>query len=100
MRQVRRRGRLPGRVHFSNLTLRTGVTASRSLYDWWKTVLNGGTQRKNLSIILLGEDATEVKRWNVFNAWVCKYEGPSLNAKGSEVAIESVEIVNEGIELV
>jgi phage tail-like protein len=33
------------------------------------------------------------------NAWVSKLSGPSLNAKGNEIAIESVEVVCDRIEL-
>jgi phage tail-like protein len=39
-----------------------------------------------------------VTRWNFKNAWPCKYEGPKLNAKGNEVAIETLELACEWIE--
>jgi phage tail-like protein len=47
---------------------------------------------------LLDDDGTEVVRWNFFHGWIAKWEGPTLNAKGNEVAIETVEIAHEGLE--
>ena len=38
-------------------------------------------------------------RWNFENGWINKIEAPTLNATGNEVAIESVEIVHEGLTL-
>jgi len=40
-----------------------------------------------------------VARWQLRRAWPAKWEGPSLDAKTSEVAIETLELVHEGIEL-
>jgi phage tail-like protein len=34
-------------------------------------------------------------RWDFENAWINKIEGPSLNATGNEVAIESMELCHE-----
>ncbi|MCI0357896.1 MAG: phage tail protein, partial [Planctomycetaceae bacterium] len=34
------------------------------------------------------------------DAWITKWEGPDLKGTGNEVAIESIEIAHEGIELV
>ena len=33
------------------------------------------------------------------NAWPVKIEGPSLNASANEVAIESLELAHEGLEI-
>jgi phage tail-like protein len=38
--------------------------------------------------------------WRVRNARPVKIEGPALNATGNDVAIESVEIMHDGIEIV
>lgn len=37
-------------------------------------------------------------RWNFVRGWPAKWEGPALNA-ASEVAIETLEIAHEGLEL-
>ena len=37
--------------------------------------------------------------WKFREGWPCKWEGPTLNAKNNEVAIETLEICHEGLEL-
>jgi phage tail-like protein len=48
---------------------------------------------------LLDDQRTEVLRWNFHNGWISKWEGPTLNAESNEVAMESIEIAHEGLEL-
>jgi len=91
--------KIPGLRKYSNITLKRGYTSDRSLWDWMKQVLDGTVVRRNMTIVLLDEARRPVLRWNVRQAWPCKYEGPALNAKGTDVAIEIVEICHEGIEL-
>ena len=35
-------------------------------------------------------------RWNFFNAWPTKWTGPTFNAEGNDVAIETLELAHEG----
>ena len=82
--------KLPGKVTYPDITLKWGVTDSRELYDWHLAALNGQVQRKHGSIILQDDAGQEKVRWNFFNAWPTKWEGPTLNAKGNDVAIDSL----------
>jgi phage tail-like protein len=91
--------KLPGRVRYSNVTLTRGITTSRDLWDWWQTVVDGALQRRNVVITLLDDSGNEVVRWNLRDAWIAKIEGPNLEAGGNEVAIESIELAHEGLEL-
>ncbi len=90
--------KLPGLTKYGNLVLRRGVTKDAELWNWRKTVVDGKAVRRNGSVTLLDDDGTEVARWNFFNGWICKWEGPALNAKANEVAIETIEIAHEGLE--
>jgi phage tail-like protein len=92
--------KLPGLVKYSNIVLKRGITLDHSLWDWFKQGLNGKVQRANMVVTLLDDQRQPVVRWAVHEAWPCKYEGPALNAKGNEVAIETLEICHEGLELV
>ena len=57
--------------------------------------------RKDVAIIVLGEDGTtEVARFLVLQAWPRRFVIGDLHAKGNEVLIETIELVNEGIERV
>jgi phage tail-like protein len=90
--------KLPGMTKYSNITLKWGITDSRELYDWYRDVVNGKIERKNGSIVLLDLQGQEALRWNFFNGWPSKWDGPDFTAKGNDVAIETLEIANEGVE--
>jgi phage tail-like protein len=92
--------KLPGLHKFGNITLKRGLTKDRSLWDWRASVVEGQVQRRNGSIVLLDAAGEEVLRFNFFNGWPCKWEGPTLNARTSEIAIETLEIAHEGFDLV
>ncbi len=89
--------KLPGLVKHSNITLKWGMSDDTELWEWRKRAMDGKVQRKNGSIILLDTSGTEVRRWNFREAWPSKWTGPSFNATGNEVAIETLEIVHEGV---
>ncbi|MDR7550344.1 MAG: phage tail protein [Armatimonadota bacterium] len=91
--------KLKGRVRLGNLILRWGATGSRDLYDWWRRVQDGAADRRTISVILLDDDRTPVKRWNFRAAWPVRYEISALDAAGHEVLIETLEVAHEGMEL-
>lgn len=90
--------KLPGLIKFANIVLKRGITESLELYNWYKAIMQGKNDRRDGSIILLDDERTPVTRWNFKNAFPCKYQGPDLNAKTSEVAIETLELACEYIE--
>ncbi|MGE5820351.1 MAG: phage tail protein [Deltaproteobacteria bacterium] len=90
--------KLAGLTKFAPIILKRGITKERDLWNWYKNIINGNTDRRNGSIVLLGNDHTPVARWNFTNGWPAKWEGPHLKAKGNEVAIETLEIEHEGLE--
>jgi phage tail-like protein len=91
--------KLPGRVAYPNVRLSRGLTTSRDLWDWWRTVVDGSLERRNVSITLLDDTRTPVLRWLLRNAWIAKFEAPDLDASANEVAIETIELAHEGLEL-
>jgi len=95
---VRNRTR-PGRSSFSNILLRRGYTTSPELWNWYKAVLDGRIERKAGSVILCGDDGSEIMRYNFFEGWPCRWKSMSLNAVGPTGSlIEEIEIVVEAIE--
>jgi phage tail-like protein len=92
--------KLIGLAKYPNIILKRGLTQDHSLWDWFKKTVLGTVQRTTVTITLLDDQRQPVLRWNVREAWPCKWEGPTLNAKTSEAAIESIEICHEGIDLV
>ena len=91
--------KLPGLTRYANIVLRHGITKDHELWDWRKNIVEGNPDRRNGSIKLLDDQRNEVVRWSFRDGWICKWEGPALNAKSNEVAIETIEIAHEGLEL-
>ena len=91
--------KIPGLRKFGSITLKRGLVRSDELWQWHKAALDGNVDRRSGSIILLEDDRQEALRWNFFEAWPSKYEGPLLRAGSSEVAIETLTLVCERIEI-
>lgn len=91
--------KFPGRVRYPNVTLTRGITTSHDLWDWWQTVVDGRLERRDVAVVLLDDSRTPVLRWLLHDAWIARIEGPTLEAGGKELAIESIELAHEGLEL-
>jgi phage tail-like protein len=91
--------KLTGLRKFANIALKRGFTDNTELWDWYKNVLNGVSDRRDGPIVLRDEEHTDILRWNFENGWICKWEGPAMNATSNDVAIESIEICVERVEL-
>jgi len=94
--------KIPGLIKYGNLTLKWGITDSLELYDWRKLVEQGkmSEARRNMAVILMDEEGKPASRWELSAAWPNKYDAPDLNAKGTDIAIETLEIVHEGMKRV
>lgn len=91
--------KLVGLRKYTNIVLKRGYTQDKSLWEWYGNIHNGVADRRNVTIILMDEARVPVIRWHAENAWVNKIEGPSFKASGNEIAIESVELVHEGLTI-
>ncbi|MBU0553581.1 phage tail protein [Myxococcota bacterium] len=85
----------PGQMKYSNITLKRGYVSTPYLWEWWKAVREGKVQRKSGSIILQNDHGLEVMRYNFFEAWPCKWKGFTLDGKGTDSAVEEIEMVVE-----
>ncbi|MCQ5128643.1 phage tail protein [Butyricicoccus faecihominis] len=90
-------GKQPGLVKYGNVTLKWGTTAVTDLYNWAKEVEHGTINRKTVTISLLSDTGDELAKWSLTDAWPTKYTAPDFNATNNEVAIESLELVHEGL---
>jgi len=92
--------KMPGIPQYSNITLKRGVYKSdNEFFQWLNTVKMNNIERRDLTISLLNESHEPVTSWKVKYAWPCKVEGPTLNSTGNEVAVESIELCHEGINI-
>jgi len=92
--------KMPGMQKYSNITLKRGTFKSDNEYfAWWNTVKLNTIERRDITISLLNEEHEPVVTWKVKNAWPTKIQSTDLKADGNEVAIESMEIVHEGLTI-
>ena len=91
--------KLPSMTKHNNITLKWGLTDSRELFDWYVDITKGKIDRRNGSIVVMDTDGTtEAVRWNFYDGWPAKWDGADFNAKGTDVAIETLEIAHERFE--
>jgi phage tail-like protein len=88
----------PAPAKFSSIVLKRGITSDAELWEWRRKATEGKIERKSGSIVLLDETGKTKTRWNFREGWPAKWTGPTFNATTNEVAIETLEIVHEGLE--
>jgi phage tail-like protein len=92
--------KIPGLKKFENITLKKGVFQNDlRFYDAWKDVQANKERRKEMIVQLLDEEHNPVMTWTVAKAFVLTLGSPDFNSTSNEIAIETIEIGHEGIEL-
>jgi len=91
----------PGAESFGNVILHRGMTSGFDLWDWWERFRRGQAARATCDIVVLSPDlAQERVRFRLYNCLPAKITGPALDAAGNDIAIESLELACEGIDIV
>jgi phage tail-like protein len=92
--------KMPGLTSHSNITLKRGsFKKDNEFFTWWIANKLETVERRDLIISLLNEDHEPVITWKVKNAWPSKIQSTDLKADDNSVAIESMEIVHEGLTI-
>lgn len=91
--------KLPGLRKYGPIVLKRGMTKDTTLWDWYKNIANGKADRRNGAVILMDEARNDVLRWHFESAWPNKMNVSEFKAGGNEVAIETIELIVEGITL-
>ena len=68
--------------------------------DQEKTINLNKVERRDITISLLNEKHEPVITWRVHNAFPVKVQASDLKADGNEVAIETLELAHEGLDIV
>jgi phage tail-like protein len=92
--------KFPGRSKQTNLVLKRGIVG-RDLWQWYWDLTQGTVKRRSGSIVVkdpAGGD--DVLTFQFRDAFPVKWQGPELNAGQSAVAVETLELTHEGLELV
>ncbi len=98
--------RLPAGFKQSNIVLKKGMGLSTDLIEWYQEVVKALRFGKpipkspNLYISLIDGEGRERVRFRITAAYPVKWSGPELKGSGSDVAIETIELVHEGMVVV
>ncbi|HEX4851382.1 MAG TPA: phage tail protein [Puia sp.] len=98
----------PGMTKFSNVTLKRGtILEDFEFFQLWRETAKFQESnkikqvfRRDITIKLLNEDHQPIISWTLLNAWPSKIQSTDLKADGNEVAIETMELVHEGLKIV
>lgn len=99
----------PGQTKYDPITLERGVTHDKDFEQWanmaWNWGAGLGTEvslkdfRKDIIIELMNEAGQVVIAYKVYRCWVSEFTAlPQLDASGNAVAIQSIQLQNEGWE--
>lgn len=106
--------KVPGLVKHGNVTLKYGYTASNQFRNWAMACTSDtraeAMPRYDVRIELLDisegmkngnttKNGSAANQYLLRDAWISKYTAPEMNALQSEIAIETVEIAFERLEL-
>src|ERR1041385_476565 len=102
--------KVPGLTKWEPITLERGLSADTAFQDWMVLVNKYSTAggkageavhafRKNLNIEMYSLQNDLVMTINVYNAWPSKLTIADFDAKANELAIEHMELQNEGWDL-
>jgi phage tail-like protein len=94
--------KIPGRLKWTDITLKRGITDNLQIWDWRQFVVDGDLKsaRQNCSILMFDRNAQVAARWDFINAWPSKVTGPSVKSDSNEYGIEEMVLVHEGMKRV
>jgi phage tail-like protein len=97
-----------GPTAFATVILKRGVTTVNDLWSWFDVSTRGANYGYRLrgEIEVLGHASggagsapRPVMKWSLSNVLPVKFKGPDLSSTASQVAIEELHLVHEGLEL-
>lgn len=93
--------KMPGMQKYSNITLKRGtIQGDTEFYRWINMTNMTVAERRDIVISLLNETHTPVMTWKAKNSFPVKVQASDLKSDGNEVAIETLELAHEGLNLV
>jgi phage tail-like protein len=104
--------RLPGRVEYGNLVLKRGYLPAdgagsgeglSEFFRWCLTALNrpgSQVQRRDVTVTLVSQGlGTRIYSWQFRRCYPVKWSGPSFKSSDNSIAIESLELAHEGLQI-
>lgn len=92
--------KMPGIKKYGNVTLKKGIfKGDNKFWDWFNNIKMNLIERQPVTIKLLDEEGNPTMTWTLTNAWPTKITGTDLKSDGNEVAVETLEIAHEKLEI-
>ena len=93
--------KLTGLQKVADVTLKRGIIGSLALYAWLNDIRNGDQAAlRTVTIQLQSEDHTEiVMTWKLLRARIIKHVSGPFNARSSDIAVESITLAYERLEI-
>ena len=92
--------KMPGIKKIGYVTMKKGLDkVANKFLDWFNQIKMNTIKRGPVTISLLDETGKPTMVWTLANAWPTKITGTDLKADGNEIAIESLEVVHEGLTI-
>ena len=83
----------PGLVTYSNLVLARGLAGRTDLFEWWEQMRAGDADvRRTVTVSLTDERHDAVWTWRFTDAFPAVYRFSSLDADGSDLVDEVLEL--------
>ncbi|MEM9538787.1 MAG: phage tail protein [Cyanobacteria bacterium P01_E01_bin.42] len=97
-------------VKFSNVTLKRGMSNDIVFLGWASSLFstfetagsdtkNVSDYRRNVNILLFNQAGETIQTWTLIGAVPVKWQAPGLQADGTSVAIEELELAYEGLKV-
>jgi len=97
---------LLGTPEFTDVTLKRGMSGNQVFWDWISALLqprSSGTKisehRRNVNILTFNQAGYTQQCWTLIGAVPVGWSAPSLQASGSDVAIEELTLAYEGLNI-
>jgi phage tail-like protein len=96
--------KLAGPPKYQNIVLARGITTSTKFFDWVKKCANnaasGDIQRAGGTIALVDQAGADIIAWTFERGFPCRYAGPKMSSADGGLALETIEIAHEGLQIV
>jgi phage tail-like protein len=89
-----------GKAKYKNIVLKVDPAdpSTKELAAWYDQVTRGKVVRKKITVILSNTDGQQIARYNLYEAWPCRWKAPELNSSSDTHLLEEIEFVVERVE--
>ncbi|GHV55824.1 phage tail protein [Spirochaetia bacterium] len=84
-----------GRTRYPNLILKKGINSNNELINWFQRNESGRRERKTLAVILMHSSGVEIKRWDFFRVFPCRWKVKTLDAQDNSFLVEIIELAHD-----